>query len=144
MTIEHFIGTARYLETMNRWSNALALLVLCMACADGPPGGTLRGVRVSDARVNAVVRGVCALFACDGSRCSDDGGDFPNYLRGEVGLQDRREGDEACIDARLDYLACFAQLSCAESEEHGGVPNFDHPACGALAETRDNLCPVEE
>lgn len=125
-----------------------ALLLVCAACADDdPPGGTLDGVRAAPGRKREITTELCVVQA----RCSRDGTRWDDDERRCSSLvadwfeidEDAAPASAACIDARLDFMACLAEQPCATLRgPDDGLTVFleYHRRCAAFAETRDSLC----
>lgn len=101
-----------------------ALLLGSAACSgsnnSSTPGGTTKGVNVSNSRISAIAKAMCKQYQeCDEdyfdesydslADCNDDRSDY---------LKDQADTvNKACADAALDYMACYSKLSCDDLED---------------------------
>lgn len=118
-----------------------ALLLGGAACGDddkgGTPGGSTSGVNVSSSRIEAIAKAYCEL----GKKCAPS--EFDAYYSSisecaesysaefDPGSTQLTSDEKACLDAMLDYVACYAQTAC---DEDGSV------TCRALGDKQDELC----
>jgi hypothetical protein len=123
-----------------------ALLLGSAACAsDGSstPGGTTKGINVSNSRISAISKALCK----QGQKCEEEL--FEEYFedlneciddRADYFDQQVDSLNKACADASLDYMACYSTASCRELPEPEDEYADPIERCEELADAYDDEC----
>lgn len=98
---------------------ATAVLVLGGACGEDEPSPLdADGTDASSARKEAVAKAVCEhTFECDDRARSTDLASCTASIRAYFDEYVTADATDDCVDALLDYYACYASLSCEETDD---------------------------
>jgi len=97
------------------------------------------GSSAAETRVESVAKSVCEKdIECRPVLLGSEYEDLSDCKQQRVEEFEDLDG-EGCLDAALDFSACYATLNCQELTRNDG--NFENGGCGAEYEKADGICP---